>query len=49
MSKRRMLFLAVAISISVGYDFYRSYHHSQSILEAIVHVVFGLIVLAFFL
>jgi hypothetical protein len=45
---KRALFLAVFVVISTGYDFYRGYHHTHSIAEGIVYVVFGLIVLAFF-
>jgi cytochrome c biogenesis protein CcdA len=49
MSKRVTLFLAVAIGASVAYDFYRGYHETRSTLAGIVAVVFGLVVLAFFL
>jgi len=47
MNKRAILFLAVIVVISTVYDFYRGYHETRSIIGGIVHVIFGLIVLAF--
>jgi hypothetical protein len=44
MSKRQMLFLAVAVGISAGYDFYRGYHQTRSVGGGIVYVILGLVV-----
>lgn len=48
MSKRAILFFAVLVAISTGYDFYCGYHETRSIIGGIVYVILGLIVLAFF-
>jgi hypothetical protein len=42
-----ILFIAVLFAVSTGYDFYRGYHGTRSIIGGIVSTIFGLVILGF--
>ena len=42
-----ILFIAVLFAVSTGYDFYRGYHGTRSIIGGIVSIIFGLVILGF--